>query len=171
MSESKEKLLVCVVLDYLDTRFSNLQQLLNIFAKRKNFAKPFSPAHIGPMSNLLSKKIVKISRHCPFNGFRKIRTPLSHLLSKQRQTNYWHNSFPSNPFQVWQNSNCCKFPLPPPPAGKFQQRCQRRGEKQRNSYYSSAITCCAGSFHISSARSCTGAVVALDTVTKKIINI
>ena len=35
--------------------------------KNKKFTKPFSPVHMGPRSNLLSKKWSKISWHCPFN--------------------------------------------------------------------------------------------------------
>ena len=36
---------VSVVIDYDDTFF------VNIFAKTKKFAKPFSPIHMGPRSN------------------------------------------------------------------------------------------------------------------------
>ena len=45
---------VSVVIDYADATF-----FANIFAKTKMFAKPFLPVHIGPRSNLLSKKKVK----------------------------------------------------------------------------------------------------------------
>ena len=41
---------VGVVVDYADTFFGN------IFSKTKKFAKPFLPVHMGPRSNLLSKK-------------------------------------------------------------------------------------------------------------------
>ena len=49
----KKNLRVRVVIDNADTRS-------NIFAKTKKFAKPFSPVHMGPMSNLFSKKVL----HC-----------------------------------------------------------------------------------------------------------
>ena len=54
----KKNLGVCVVVDYGDIAFQTLRS--NIFAKTKNFAKPFLPVHMGPRSNILSKKKSKI---------------------------------------------------------------------------------------------------------------
>ena len=64
---------VCIVVNYI--RGHTLSE--NIFAKMKKFAKPFLSVHMGPRSNLLSKKSQKISWHCPFKvNFRGISVNL-----------------------------------------------------------------------------------------------
>ena len=57
----KKNLRVCLVNDYADTQFSNFT-IEYLGKKRKMFAEPFLPVHMGSRSNLSSKKNCRKSR-------------------------------------------------------------------------------------------------------------
>ena len=61
---SKEKFCVRLVNNYADKRFSNFA--IKYLRKNEKFCETIFAWSMGPRSNILSQKNVKISWHCPF---------------------------------------------------------------------------------------------------------